>query len=552
MATCIRKDKLTIYKPNDTTLKLAQKHSCSLFYAAILATKGVGLETSIQDVLMLNNPVLSDLLAGLCISKQTLQAAEVIKNLPTGAKVVVYGDYDVDGISATSVAMDLMLSRGASVRFYIPHRFKQGYGFHPDVAREIVKFECDLVLVVDCGTQDREAIDILRGANIQIIVFDHHLVEEQVANANAIVNPQIDGDNQAKKLCATGVIWSWIWQTDLLPKAKLLEMIDIVALATVADCMPLSSPLNRAIVSQGTEQLKHTKRIGLRVLMKLLDVSLEWLDTEDISMKIIPCLNAAGRLYFADVAVEVMCGIGDVEESAATLVTLNQKRRSLSTKILDEIKKNSSDSYRYVLSGDTWYCGVLSSVASRVCAERNAPVALVANVGEVIRGTLRMPRGGDAVGVLKELAHLLKSWGGHKLAAGFSVLPENWQALREKLEKRLANIVPSEENLSVLLWNPSDFDKNCWDDMSKLGPFGLDNILPLFYVPVTGNESILELGRNGKHLKIEKNGEIILAFGVPVSLYKEVKPIGLIYKPRIDTWRGVQRIQFVLEKMVTD
>ena len=552
MVPCVKKDNLTIFEPNDTTFQLAQKLSCSVFYATILETKGIGVQTPLQDALTWNKPVLSDLLDRLCLGKQTLQAAEVIKNVPAGAKVVVYGDYDVDGISATSVAMDLMLFRGASVRFYIPHRFRQGYGFHDDVAREIAKLDCDLVIVVDCGTQDYDAINVLRSANIPVVVFDHHLVEGNTANANAIVNPQIVGDDCAKKLCATSVIWAWIWQTNLLPKAKLLEIIDVVALATVADCMPLSSPLNRAIVSQGIEQLKHTERAGLRTLMNLLDVSIEWLDTEDMSMKIIPCLNAAGRLYFADVAVEVMCGIGNVEESASTLVTLNQKRRNLSTKIIEEIRKDSFDNYKYVLSSDSWYCGVLSSVASRVCAERNAPVALVANVGQVMRGTLRMPQGGDAVYVLKGLAPLLENWGGHRLAAGFSVLHENWQKLRSELEKELSTFVPSEERLNVILWNPKEFDKICWDDMASLGPFGIDNLLPSFYVPMTGDELISELGHNGKHSKIEKSGVSILAFGVAPSFYDEVKPVGFIYKPRIDTWRNIPRIQFVLEKLVID
>ncbi|MDO4218785.1 MAG: DHH family phosphoesterase [Synergistaceae bacterium] len=552
MVSCIKKCNLTIHEPNDTTFQLAQKLSCSVLQAAVLETKGVTLDTPLQIAWTWNKPVLPDLLDKLYLGARSLQAAETLRNISPGAKVVVYGDYDVDGISATSVAMDLVLFYGASVRFYIPHRFKQGYGFHVDVARDIVKINCDLVIVVDCGTHDDEAISILRDANVPVVVFDHHLVEGQVANANAIVNPQIDGDEIAKKLCATGVIWSWIWQTDLLPKTKLLEMIDVVALATVADCMPLSSPLNRAIVSQGTEQLKRTKRIGLKTLMNLLDVSLEWLDTEDMSMKIIPCLNAAGRLYFADAAVNVLCGIGNVVELASELVSLNKKRRNLSTKILEEIKTDSSCSYRYVLFSDTWYCGVLSSVASRVCVERNSPIALVANVGEIMRGTLRMPQGGDAVSVLKELAPLLKSWGGHKLAAGFSVLPENWQELRDGLEEKLAAVIPTEEKLSVLLWNPSEFDRLCWHDITSFGPFGIDNLLPLFYVPLTGDELISELGHDNKHSKIKISHVTILAFGVPPSSFDNVKPIGLVYKPRIDTWRNVPKLQFVLEKLVVD
>ena len=554
MFSYIKRNKVKIHSVNDETIRLSEELSSSLFYAKLVELRKASGDDDLSQHLEVNEELLSNLLSELHLGNETQQATEIVRQITPGTSVVVYGDYDVDGVSATSIAIELMRSRGASVRFYIPHRFKQGYGFHADVASEIARRGCGLVIIVDCGTQDEEAISILRNANIPVIVFDHHIAESNIALANAIVNPQINGDALAKKLCATAVLWSWIWQNKLLPREKTFELLELVALATVSDCMSLALPLNKAIVTIGTKALKSTKRAGLLSLMNMLGVTQKWLNTEDIAMKIVPCLNAAGRLYYADVAVAVLCGTENLEQSASALVSLNLKRREYSTAILEQLKKNSFNGYKFVLSDTKWHCGVLSSVASRICAERNKPVALVSKgEGQTLRGTLRLPQGGDAVGILKELDPLLQNWGGHKLAAGFSVLPENWEILRDMLEEKLASFVPSEEIFDVISWSPCDFDMNCWNDLSKFAPFGIDNPCPLFYVPFTGDENITKYGHNGNHAKIEKFGASILAFGASASHCRKLRAngaIGAIYKPHLDTWNGNQRLQFILEKMV--
>lgn len=497
------------------------------------------------------SPHLPHLLEKLDLGTQNNKAAELIRKLSSSSDVVVYGDYDVDGISSTAIAMELALSYDAHVRYFIPHRFKQGYGLHSDVAETIAKRKCDLVIVVDCGSQDADAVGILKKSGIPVIIFDHHLVEGDAASCDTIVNPQISGDAAAKRLCATGVLWSWIWQNELLPRQQLLKLLDVVALATIADCVSMASSLNRALVREGLKSIRTNSRPGLNILMEQLGISPAAIDTEDLAMKIIPCLNAAGRMYLADLAVDILFPSRNLETNVGRLIALNKKRRELSSRILEQVEDDENGDFRYVLTNDEWSVGVLSSVASRICSERCAPVALVAAVGDIMRGTLRMPAGGDAVGVLKRLAPMLNTWGGHRLAAGFSVKTENWLKLREKMEEMLSGVIVKGEKCDLLYWNPASLDIGTWHDAAALGPFGMENPAPLLYAPYGGQMKLLPLGKTGKHVKIDLGAASLLAFGA-ADMLSEKKPVdGWVYKPRLDTWRNVTSLQLVLEKIVT-
>ncbi len=517
----------------------------------MLEMRGLTADVMPREVENWLSPHLPHLLEKLDLGAKNNKAAELVRKLSSSSDVVVYGDYDVDGISSTAIAMELALSYKAHVRYFIPHRFNQGYGLHKDVAETIAKRKCDLVIVVDCGSQDAEAVEILKKHGIPVVVFDHHLVEGTVAACDTIVNPQIAGDAAAKRLCATGVIWSWIWQNELLPQKQLLKLLDVVALATIADCVSMASSLNRALVREGLKSIRANARPGLNILMEQLGITPAAIDTEDLAMKIIPCLNAAGRLYLADLAVDILFPSTNLETNVGRLIALNRKRRELSSKILEQVDEFSSGRFKYVLTNDDWSVGVLSSVASRICGERNTPVALVAAVGEIMRGTLRMPAGGDAVGVLKRLAPMLNTWGGHRLAAGFSVKMENWEPLREQMERMLSEIKVVNEKCDLLYWNPVNLNIETWHEAVALGPFGMENPAPLLYAPYGGQMKLLPLGKTGKHVKIELGAASLLAFGA-ADMLREERPIdGWVYKPRLDTWRNVTSLQFVLEKIVT-
>jgi len=203
-----------------------------------------------------------------------------------------------------------------------------------------------------------------------------------------------------------------------------------------------------------------------------------------------------------------------------------------------------------VLSDKNWSVGVLSSVASRICSERNAPVALVAAAGDIMRGTLRMPAGGDAVGVLKALSPMLKTWGGHRLAAGFSVASDKWPRLRDEMEMMLSAVLVRDGKEEMLHWDPSDLDLKTWQACESLGPFGMDNPYPMFYSSYDGDLKISPIGKNGRHIRIDIGGSSLLGFGAADIINDIDNLTGWVYKPRVDTWRNVTSLQLVLEKMV--
>lgn len=544
------KNELNIYVPSQSAADLSVKLDCTLFQAALLEMRGITSDTSITEVNEWLKPNMEKMLALLDLGASNSIASELIRNISEDSEILVYGDYDVDGISSTTIAIELAMAKGATVKYFIPHRFNQGYGLHIDIARTIAKRKYDLVIVVDCGSKDVAAVKIIKDSGIPVVIFDHHLVEGAPALSDTIINPQISGDNMSRKLCAAGVIWCWAWQNEILPPKDLYRMLDLVALATIADCVSLASPLNRTLVQGGLSVLRNAPREGLGILMDKLELIPSFLTEEDLAMKIIPCLNAAGRLYLADLAVKILFPGNNLVDYVDKIIFLNKKRRALSTKILSQVDNIEKDDYQYVLTNKDWIVGVLSSVASRICFSRNAPVALVAPVGENMRGTLRMPKGGDAVALLKELSPLLNTWGGHRLAAGFSVSSSNWKELRDKMEELLSKALLSEEKEDLLYWNPSELDINTWRKGEKLGPFGMENMSPKLYSPYSGNIGLSPMGKTGKHVKIDLGESTLIGFGAAEILENRENLEGWVYKPRVNRWRNTTTLQFILDKMV--
>ena len=467
-----------------------------------------------------------------------------------GKEVVVYGDYDVDGVTATALAVEMCLSKGANVRYYIPHRHLKGYGLHKDMEERILHRGCDLLVVVDCGTHDRASHDVARAAGVPTWIFDHHLAEGQQHPPLPVVlvNPQMGGNAEGRTLSAAGVLWVWAWQTGAMPRSWLKDQLDLVALSTVADCSPLGD-VNRMLVARGLECLRGGRRRGITLLAERLDVRWRHLSEEDLSMKIIPCLNAAGRLELADVALRVLLEDKDLPVWVERLVALNRRRQLLSSQLVEEINPLVGPS-GCVLRGKSWPVGVLSSVASRLCSQHRKPVVLSAQAGPILRGTVRMPSGGDAVRFLSGLSAHLLAWGGHRLAAGFSVAPESWEVLEQEMSRDLASMHFAPECLDVLEIDPEMVTPEAWREVEVLGPFGTGNPSPLFFCPFPSGSAPRPFGAQGIHVRIPRGRVDIVAFYGTTFFGTHPAPRGLVYRPRVDHWRGAPRMQFVLERAV--
>jgi single-stranded-DNA-specific exonuclease len=499
-------------------------------------------------------PDLSYWMEKIDIGAASLTAARLWSSVSSDSSVVVYGDYDVDGISATAFMLGLATQRGARARYYIPHRYNQGYGFHQGVVRAIAESgkKCDLLVVVDCGTQNIEAAETARRYGIPVIIFDHHLARDSLARSDALINPQVDGNDIAKTLCAAGVVWSWAWKNELAPREWLANSLDLPALATVADCVPMSSPVNRAIVREGLSLMRTNPRPGLQALMRGAEVEAAALDTSALSMRVIPCLNAAGRLEIADRAMKIFFPRQDIEGDVRYLIDLNRRRRDMSARIMSDVEQCAHASrYKHVMFGEDWPAGVLSSVASQVCSSRDAPIVLAAPAQPpLIRGTLRVPPGGDAEAILQSISGDLKSWGGHRMAAGFSVVSDKWQEVRDKLESILSEARCDGDKEDILRWSPADLDLVAWKEAESLGPFGIDNPYPKLYCSHNGGICAEPLGRKGNHIKIFVDGGELLGFTGDHLLKDDCSPSGWVYRPRVNLWRNLESLQLVLDKIV--
>jgi single-stranded-DNA-specific exonuclease len=389
---------------------------------------------------------------------------------------------------------------------------------------------------------------------MDVLVFDHHLPQDGNAESPSgavIVNPQFKGGKEAKSLCGAAVLWTWAWKSAVEQREWLLDNLGLVALATVADCVPLGL-LNRALVSEGLAKIREGREPGLNVLSSRLGLDLQGLDSESLAMKLIPCLNAAGRLELADLSVKVLSSEPPVEKTVDDLVALNRKRQGLTAKIMEEASVLFQGKRCCVAGKDDWPVGVLSGVASRICSEIGRPVALAAPVGSgMVRGTLRVPKGGDAVSVLKGLSASLNEWGGHRQAAGFSVNREQWPMVRDTLEVVLSGLeIPEEDSVDVVDLHPADLTLGSLEEIEKLGPFGMGNPTPLFYVDHKGTDRICVLGKTAQHMRIEAGNAYIVAFRSPDLLKDSDSIEGWVYRARKSFWRGRPRVELFLEKPV--
>jgi single-stranded-DNA-specific exonuclease len=541
---------LKLYEIGDPARELAGRLSCSDLIAAVFGMEHGNRCSDLEYARAWLNPQLETLTDALDLGAAAAAAAEKWRSKCSFGNVVVYGDYDTDGISATVLAMEIFRRKALGVRYFIPRRDMQGYGLHSSILDRLAENGCNTLVVVDCGTNDTELLLELEKRKIDVFVFDHHSVGASYRPFPFTVNPCIDGSDAAKKLCATAVLWSWAWKEEIVPRSWLQYALDLAALATISDCMPLDV-LNRAIVRKGMTLMRENPRRGLSALFEKLGIVRRSLSEEQLSMRIIPCLNAPGRIGCADISVKALLGVGELYACVNDLIKANKKRQVISERIASKICEPDGTT-RHVMFDDTWPVGVLSGVASRICSLRRSPVALAAPVGGKIRGTLRVPAGANAVGILGSIAERLDAWGGHRYAAGFSVVSDRWQEVENTLEELLSGVQIEDEVVKAIVLSPVRIGVGDWRAVSELGPFGNDNPCPRFYKARDDSDEVIPLGKDGKHCSVIVDRERLLAFNAAADL-RDVSGIkGWVYHPRIDYWRNEERVQFILDYVVVE
>lgn len=479
-------------------------------------------------------------------------------------KIIVYGDYDVDGITATTLLIRALRRLGASADYYIPDR-QEGYGLHTESLRQLSEDGAKLVVTVDCGIAGIAEVEAMRG-KLDIVVTDHHLPGEILPEAEAVVDPhRTDCEYPFKELAGVGVAFK-------LCQALFREMrdenfeddLELVALGTVADIVPLLSE-NRKLVKIGLARMKETKIEGLRQLIEVAGLGGKDVTSGQVGFVLAPRLNAAGRLETAMRGVELLMAEdeGKARDIALMLSELNSERQQVEADIVEQAKEqlasvDTEAARTLVVVGEGWHPGVIGIVASRLVELYYRPT-IVINVQDGIgKGSCRSIPGFHLFDALTTAKDSLVQFGGHEMAAGLTVLPEKIDDLRAALDRYADLHLKAEDYIPRLELEadlpPNEITVDLVEDLAKLEPYGMANPKPLFGSFDVRGFDAKTIGREGQHLKFFLRGgaDSLEAIGWNMSekmVLLHRGNVDMAYMPEINEWNGRVSVQCKLKEL---
>lgn len=507
-------------------------------------------------------------------------AARVHQAIRAGDRIVVYGDYDVDGISGTAVLYQCLRMLGGNVGYYIPHRIDEGYGLNHEAVRRLAAEKAQLLITVDCGITSVEQARTARECGLELIVTDHHEPGPSLPEAAAIVHPHLPGQSYPfAGLSGSGVAFKLAWalcqQASGAKKVGeamrhfLLQAVGLASLGTVADVVPLVDE-NRVLVRHGLLTLEQHSPLGLRCLLKTAGLAEKRpLSAEDIAFTLGPRLNAAGRLGEGRLAVELLTTdrADRAEELAQHLHQLNERRQSVERSIYLAAQKQAKERFdperdaALVLADHGWHQGVIGIVAGRLAEKFHRPVVLVAWDSMDVKpglGSARSVPGFNLYAALDACGEYLAGYGGHMAAAGLTIRADQIDAFRQAFCGYAAEHIAEEARIAELAIDAeapfSAFTLNVADQIERLAPFGHCNARPLLCASrVTLAEPPRTIGADGRHLALRlRQYDIVLravAFGggewaEPLSAINQ--PLDVAFRPVINDFRGRRSVELHL------
>ncbi len=448
--------------------------------------------------------------------------AQVRGAIVEGKRITVHGDFDVDGVCATTIMVATLRDMGAECDWLIPDRIGDGYGLSAANIEKLAKRGTRLLITVDCGITAVEEVRLARELGIETIVTDHHQAGDELPDC-PILHPELSGYPFAS-LCGTAVAWKLACA---LRETDGEEDLDLVALATVADVVPLVGE-NRALVKRGLVEMRRAGRIGLRALMEASKCEPTRLDESDMAFRLAPRINAAGRLYRADAGVELM--LTDDEDRAEQIATelgrANSERRAREREVdtaAESARRELPDSLReapgLVLAGEDWHPGVVGIVASRLVERHHRPVVVISLDGEGGgRGSGRSIPGFDLHAALEACSEHLESFGGHRAAAGLSLRAENLDPFREAFAAHATSVLGPEdlrrtERIDAMVGGVG-LGLELAEELGQLAPFGMGNPGVRLMVPSARVSDVRTMGDGGKHARFSLHSGAHRALGV--------------------------------------
>ena len=552
----------------EKTKELANELHVSLFLARVLVSKGIDTREKANVYLhgsydMLGNPFdLPDMEKAVERIKRALSEKE---------KILIYGDYDVDGITSVSVLHKYLTFKGGIVEYYIPERVNEGYGLNTGAIDRFANDGVKLIITVDSGITAHEEIEYAKSVGLDVVITDHHECREELPSACAVVNPhRPDSIYPFCDLAGVGVVFKLVCALEGNKNINTLctKYSDIVSLGTVADVMPIVGE-NRIIVKLGLKQLENTKNPGLASLIEESfsernKAKRKNITASSIGYTLAPRINAAGRIGDVNKAVELLITDSKTkaQEIASYLCAVNRERQLIENKIFEETQRIidsgacDDNTSVIVLTSDSWHLGVIGIVASKITERYKKPSILISTDGNVGKGSCRSVRGFNINEALGACGDLLVKYGGHELAAGLTIDTENIDEFRRRINEYASNTFDVD---SVCNYIDIDFDIDLSDitienakDIQSLEPFGLMNPVPVFSIKECTVEEIHGIGE-GKHSKliISKNGIYVTAlyFGTsPENLgFSEGDVMDFVGNMDINDFRGNLSVQLLVK-----
>ena len=506
---------------NEKVEELVKKRHITNLLASILVNRGIIDGEKINVFL---NPTRKDFYNPFLMPDMEIAVKRIVKAIENKEKIMIYGDYDADGITSITVLKKYLNEIGLKTGEYIPNRLNEGYGLNKDAISKIYNDGYKLMITVDCGISGLEEVDYANSLGMEIIITDHHEPAEKLPEAIAVIDAKRkDNKYPFNQLAGVGVVFKLIQaiSTELkLEEKEYLKYLDLVCIGTISDIVPLVDE-NRVIAKLGLKLIEKTKNIGLKKLLNIAD--LKKIDSNAISFGVAPRINACGRMGFQEEALQLFLteDSGEATKIAKRLVQFNQERQAKEKQIFEEviekIEKDNKDKKCIVLAEENWHHGVIGIVASKITEIYYKPSILICLEGDKGKGSGRSVPGFDLYTALTKCSDYIEKFGGHSMAIGITIKKENFEKLKEAIEK-----YAQESNISDIMpiinidkeINLKNINIEEVKSLELLEPFGEGNKMPLFLLRNLKIDSIRALS-GGKHLKLtlKQDNNIVDAIG---------------------------------------
>lgn len=510
---------------NEKIIEIAKKHNISELLTKILVNRGIIDDKEIDTFL---NPTRNDFYDPYLMPDMEKAVERIIKAINNQDKVMIYGDYDVDGITSITVLKKFLEERGLKTGHYIPNRLEEGYGLNENAIRSIAKQKYTLMITVDCGISGIEEVDLANQLGIETIITDHHEQLENLPNAYAIINAKRkDSQYPFRGLAGCGAVFKLIQAISIrlkLEEKEFLKYLDIVCVGTISDIVPLVDE-NRVIAKLGLKLVAQTRNIGLREL--ILQSGYKKVDSNTISFGVAPRINACGRMGYQEEALDLFLtnNIEEAKKITARLNSYNVERQTKEKDIFEQAikeleKEDIKNLNTIVLSGDNWHHGVIGIVASKLTEKFYKPTILICFEDDIGKGSGRSLPGFDLHEALVESSAYLEKYGGHEMAVGLSLKKEKYNDFKLAFEeiaksKNIQQIIPVIKIDSII--TAKDVNKKTIEELEMLEPFGEKNKNPIFVYKNLKIDSIRALSE-GKHLKLTLKDDNLLINAIGFNL----------------------------------